>query len=215
MQDYSPETMREMVQSYADQTVAAKREAAQSAEKVMNLQSRLSSTESANTRLTNCVDELETRAMNLLEKLNKEEGIRITLTRELKEINERLDRERKNLGKELGSAKKDVHELQIEKQRSETQRRKLDTDNVILENRAKQAETEASRLRAELDGALKAVNDTKAALLNSENMVRELKTDLENERLGNQIKLERADRESKQNFKERENALVGSLVMIN
>lgn len=200
--------MYEMVQSFADQANAAKRDAARFSEKVMNLQSRMSSTEMANKRLSACVEELEARTLTLLDKLSKEEAARCNLARELKESNEIMLRENRHLEKEVTDARKNINEIQIERQRADVQRRKIESDGALLENRAKRAEVEVTTLKAQLAKISKSANDATAAFLKTQSLADKLKVELDNEIQRNQINRDRIERENKRIFHERDNALV-------
>uniref|UniRef100_A0A914P0N3 Uncharacterized protein n=1 Tax=Panagrolaimus davidi TaxID=227884 RepID=A0A914P0N3_9BILA len=87
----SPEQMREMAQLYFDQATIAKREAALNAERNLNLQSRLSSSELANKRLLDALEDLEPTLIELLEKAAENENARIDATQRFKDIHDTLE----------------------------------------------------------------------------------------------------------------------------
>lgn len=197
-----------MLQSFCDQANIAKRESALNAERNINLQARLSSTEIANARLTKIVDDMETKIFDLLQKLNKEESTRINLMREYKEINDKLGNDKKGLRKELSSARKDVHDLQTQNQKLDTQRKKMESEIRHLQDRVRHAESESSSLQIRLTEAMQRENASNSALAKAQNLVDDLKAELENERIKSQQRIDKMERDGKKAYGEKEHALV-------
>uniref|UniRef100_A0A914YQ72 Uncharacterized protein n=1 Tax=Panagrolaimus superbus TaxID=310955 RepID=A0A914YQ72_9BILA len=178
-EDHDLDSLKEMLQSFCDQANIAKRESALNAERNVNLQTRLSSTEISNARLTKIVEEMETKIFNLLQKLNKEESTRISLMREYKEINEKFGNDKKKIESELGH----------------------------LQDRLRHVESESLTLQTKLTESLQRENASNSALIKAQNLVDDLKAELENERIKSQTRIEKIERDGKRVYGEKEHAL--------
>uniref|UniRef100_A0A914XWT1 Uncharacterized protein n=1 Tax=Panagrolaimus superbus TaxID=310955 RepID=A0A914XWT1_9BILA len=151
----SPEQMREMVQLYFDQATIAKREAALNAERNLNLQSRLSTSEITNKRLLDILEGLEPKLIELLQKAAENEMVRIDATQEFKDAHDRLEYETKTLSKELSKVQKDANDFAANCRKLQHENIEKNSEITKMKNREDISEKELESLKLKYSNIVK------------------------------------------------------------
>uniref|UniRef100_A0AC34EZA6 Uncharacterized protein n=1 Tax=Panagrolaimus sp. ES5 TaxID=591445 RepID=A0AC34EZA6_9BILA len=199
--------MREMVQLYFDQATIAKREAALNAERNLNLQSRLSTSEIAYARLLDILETLEPKLIQLLQKAAENEMIRIEATQEFKDAHDRLEYETKTLSKELTQIQKDANEYAANCRKLQHEVAEKNSELAKLKSRADISEKELESLKFKVSDALKTARDTQTMFNKAQHQVDRLKDEVESEKKKSQQREEHHQRECEKLVHERDMAM--------
>jgi hypothetical protein len=203
----SPEQMREMAQLYFDQATIAKREAALNAERNLNLQSRLSSSELANKRLLDALEGLEPTLIELLKTAAENEMTRIDATQRFKNIHDSLEYEKKTLTKELAKAQKDCNDFASNCRKLQYELNQKSSEMDRIKDRANITEKELDLLKTKLDEAVKNARETQTLLTKAQRQIDTLQDSLDAEKKKSQQKSEYHQRECEKLAYEKDMAL--------